>query len=89
MALTKEKKAEIIKEYGKAETNTGATETQIALMTQRINDLTEHLKLHVKDHSTRRGLLKLVGHRRRLLKYYKTNHLDQYRELIQKLGLRK
>ena len=89
MALTKEQRKEIIAEYGLSEKNTGSTEVQIALLTSRIKDLTEHFRTHKKDHNSRRGLLKLVGQRRRLLKYLMKRDLDKYRELIQKLGLRK
>jgi small subunit ribosomal protein S15 len=89
MGLTKEKKQEMVKEYGKSETDSGSAEVQIAILTTRIKELTEHLKTHKKDHSSRRGLLKLVGQRRRLLNYLKKNDLDAYRALIEKLGLRK
>ena len=89
MALTKEHRKEIIAEYGLSEKNTGSTEVQIALLTSRIKDLTEHFRTHKKDHNSRRGLLKLVGQRRRLLKYLMKKDLEKYRELIQKLGLRK
>jgi small subunit ribosomal protein S15 len=89
MGLTKEKKQEMIKEYGKGETDSGSTEVQIAILTTRVKELTEHLKTHKKDHSSRRGLLKLVGQRRRLLNYLKKKDLDAYRALIEKLGLRK
>ena len=83
---TKEK---IIKEYGKSEKDTGSTEVQVALLTQRINDLTDHLKVHKKDHHTRRGLLMLVGKRKRLLQYLENQDVERYRSLIDKLGLRK
>ena len=83
---TKEK---IIKEYGKSEKDTGSTEVQVALLTQRINDLTDHLKIHKKDHHTRRGLLMLVGKRKRLLQYLENQDVERYRSLIDKLGLRK
>ncbi|MDA9705896.1 30S ribosomal protein S15 [Acidimicrobiaceae bacterium] len=83
---TKEK---IIKEYGKSENDTGSTEVQVALLTQRINDLTDHLKIHKKDHHTRRGLLMLVGKRKRLLQYLENQDVERYRSLIDKLGLRK
>lgn len=89
MAITNEERKEIISEYGETEKDTGSTEVQIALLTKRIKDLTEHLKTHKKDHSSRRGLLKLVGQRRRLLKYLKKKDLDTYRALLEKLGLRK
>tara|TARA_Y100001933_G_scaffold146432_1_gene144947 strand:- start:3003 stop:3260 length:258 start_codon:yes stop_codon:yes gene_type:complete len=83
---TKEK---IIKEYGKSDKDTGSTEVQVALLTQRINDLTDHLKAHKKDHHTRRGLLMLVGKRKRLLQYLENQDVERYRSLIDKLGLRK
>ena len=83
---TKEK---IIKEYGKSENDNGSTEVQVALLTQRINDLTDHLKIHKKDHHTRRGLLMLVGKRKRLLQYLENQDVERYRSLIDKLGLRK
>ena len=83
---TKEK---IIKEYGKSEKDTGSTEVQVALLTQRINDLTDHLKVHKKDHHTRRGLLMLVGKRKRLLQYLENQDVERYRSIIDKLGLRK
>ena len=89
MALTKERKQEIIREYGENEKDTGSTEVQIALLTERIQELTEHLKQFKKDHSSRRGLLKLVGQRRNLLKYLKKTDLDRYREILKKLNLRK
>lgn len=88
MSLTKEVKSAIIAEYGKSETDSGSTEVQIALLTQRIRDLTEHLKIHKGDHHTRRGLLKLVGQRRRLSNYLKAKDIEGYRELIAKLGIR-
>lgn len=87
--LSKEKKQEIIKEFGKDEKDSGSTEVQIALITARIQDLTEHLRTFKKDHSSRRGLLKLVGHRRNLLKYLKKKDLESYRELLKRLNLRK
>jgi small subunit ribosomal protein S15 len=89
MSVTKETKQEIISKFGKNDKDSGATETQIALLTTRIQDLTEHLKSHPKDHSSRRGLLKLVGQRRRMLKYLQKKDLMKYRELIKELGLRK
>ena len=79
----------IIKEYGKSENDTGSTEVQVALLSQRINDLTDHLKIHKKDHHTRRGLLMLVGKRKRLLQYLENQDVERYRSLIDKLGLRK
>ncbi len=89
MALTKEKKAEIIKEFGLHEKDSGSAEVQIALITKRIQILTEHFKTHKKDHNSRRGLLKLVGQRRRLLNYLKKKDLEKYREILKKLNLRK
>lgn len=89
MSLAKEVKLELVKDFGKNETDTGKTEVQIALLTTRIKELTEHFKVHKKDHNSRRGLLKLVGQRRRLLKYLKGKDLEGYRALIKKLGLRK
>ena len=86
---TKERKLEIIKEYGKSEGDTGSPEVQVALLTERIRDLTEHLKVNKKDHHSRRGLLKMVGQRRGLLAYLKKNDIERYRALIEKLGLRK
>ncbi len=87
--ITKEKKAEIIAEYGKSAGDTGSPEVQIALLTARIADLTEHLKVHAKDHHSRRGLLMMVGQRRRLLAYLKDKDIERYRALIAKLGIRK
>lgn len=86
--ITTEKKAEIIKEYQLKEGD-AAPEVQIAILTYRINDLNEHLKVHKKDHHSRRGLLKMVGQRRNLLNYLKEKDLDRYRDLIARLGLRK
>ncbi|MBQ0079114.1 MAG: 30S ribosomal protein S15 [Eubacterium sp.] len=87
--ITKEMKEAIIKEYALKEGDTGSPEVQVALLTYRINDLNEHLKIHKKDHHSRRGLLKMVGQRRNLLGYLKTNDLERYRSLIARLGLRK
>jgi len=89
MALTKEDKARVVVEYGKSEKNTGSTETQVALLTERILYLTEHFKVHKKDTNSRRGLLKLVGQRRKLLKYLQRTDLSGYRSLIEKLNIRK
>mgnify|MGYP002716009321 FL=1 len=89
MALTAEKKADILKEYGLHETDTGSPEAQVALLTERINNLTEHLKFHKHDHHSRRGLLLLVGRRRSLLKYLRENDVERYRSLIARLGLRR
>ncbi len=88
MPLSKDVKARIVEEHGTREGDTGSTEVQIALLSRRIKDLTEHLKSHKSDHHTRRGLLKLVGQRRRLLNYLKKKDIERYRELIAKLGLR-
>ncbi len=89
MSIEKEKTAELIKIYGKSEKNTGASEAQVAILTERINRITEHLKTNKKDHSGRRGLLAMVSRRRRLLNYIKRNNFGEYQELIQKLGIRK
>ena len=89
MSLTVEKKREIVERFGKDANDTGSTEVQIALLTERINHLTEHLRDHKKDHYSRRGLLMLVGQRRRFLKYLQKKDLDRYRSLIQELGLRR
>lgn len=88
MALDKELKTNIIDEHKVHDSDTGSPEVQIAILTRRINDLTQHLKEHKKDHHSRRGLLKMVGHRRRLLNYLKNKNIERYRELIAKLGLR-
>ncbi len=87
--VSKEQKAEIIKEYGRSENDTGSPEVQIALLTARINDLTEHFKNNPKDHHSRRGLLKMVGQRRGLLAYLRRIDIERYRTLIERLGLRK
>jgi len=89
MPLTKERKTEIIKKYGKNENDTGSIEAQIAMLTTRISDLTGHLQTHKKDHHSRRGLLKLVGQRRRFLDYLKRRDIEKYRSLIQELGIRR
>ena len=89
MSITKERKEELVEKYGGSKENTGSTEAQIAIFTERINDLTDHLKDHGQDHASRRGLLKLVGKRRRLLNYLKNNDIEKYRELISELGIRK
>jgi len=89
MSVTAEHKQELVAKFGKAEGDTGSAEVQIALMTARINDLTEHLRTHSKDHHSRRGLLMIVGRRRRLLNYLQRNDLDSYRALVKELGLRK
>lgn len=87
--LETEKKKSIIVEHSRHEKDTGSSEVQVALLTERIKELTEHFKEHTKDHHSRRGLLKLVGRRRKLLDYIKSRNLDQYKELIAKLGIRK
>jgi small subunit ribosomal protein S15 len=89
MTLTKEKKAELIDRFGRGERDTGSAEVQIALMTERINELTEHLREHRKDHHSRRGLLMLVGRRRRLLRYLEQTDLERYRSVVAELGLRR
>ena len=88
MPLPKDVKSTIIAEYKRGETDTGSAEVQVALLTQRIRDLTEHLKMHKKDHHTRRGLLKLVGQRRRMLNYLKKVDIERYRAVIAQLGIR-
>ena len=87
--MTKEQKNEIIKEYATHEGDTGSPEVHIAVLTFRIKELTEHLKVHKKDHHSRRGLLKMVGHRRNLLAYVQKCDIQRYRDLIAKLGIRK
>lgn len=87
--MTKERKLELIQQYGRSEGDTGSPEVQIALLTERITHLTEHLKSHQKDHHSRRGLLMLVGQRRGLLNYLKSKDIEGYRALIEKLGIRK
>ena len=89
MSLTKENKGKIIDTYRIHPSDTGSPEVQIALLSERITYLTEHLKAHKKDHSSRRGLLKIVGKRRRLIDYLRTYNTDRYREVISKLGIRK
>ncbi|MEX0649007.1 MAG: 30S ribosomal protein S15 [Balneolaceae bacterium] len=89
MSITKEQKQDIIKKHGGSEENSGSAESQIAILTARINDLTGHLNDNKKDHSSRRGLLKMVGQRRRLLTYLKNTDIGKYRELIKELGIRK
>ena len=87
--MTQAEKTAIMAEYATHEGDTGSPEVQIAVLTKRINDLNEHLKIHKKDHHSRRGLLKMVGQRRNLLNYLKENDLERYRSLIARLGLRK
>ncbi|MCX6387096.1 MAG: 30S ribosomal protein S15 [Solirubrobacterales bacterium] len=89
MSLTSERKKELAAEYGSGPADVGSTKVQVAMLTERINELTEHLRGHKKDHSSRRGLLKLVGQRRRFLDYLKRNDLDGYRALVEQLGLRR
>jgi small subunit ribosomal protein S15 len=89
MSLTAEAKRDIVSKFGKSDDDTGSTEVQVALLTVRINHLTEHLREHKKDHHSRRGLLMLVGQRRRLLKYMQKTNLEGYRALIKELGLRR
>jgi len=89
MSLTVEAKQEIVAKHGRDQADTGSTEVQVALLTARINELTEHLREHRKDHHSRRGLLMLVGKRRRLLKYLARTDIDRYRALIAELGLRR
>lgn len=89
MSVADINKAEIVKEFARAEKDTGSPEVQVALLTARINELTEHFKTHVKDHHSRRGLLRMVSRRRKLLDYLKGRNPDAYRALIEKLGLRK
>ncbi len=89
MSLTKEEKLTIIEDFGASTTDTGRTEVQIALLTTRIKQLTEHFKVNKKDHNSRRGLLKLVGQRRRLLKYLQRTDIEKYRGILEKLALRK
>jgi small subunit ribosomal protein S15 len=89
MTLTADQKLEVVKQFGKSEGDTGSPEVQIALLTRRINHLTDHLREHKHDHHSRRGLLMLVGQRRRLLNYLMRKDVDRYRGLIQELGLRR
>ncbi len=89
MVLVKEKMSEIVSSYQLHDKDTGSPEVQVAILTERVNYLTEHLKTHQKDHTSRRGLLKLVGQRRRLLDYLKRTEFSRYKELIERLGIRK
>jgi small subunit ribosomal protein S15 len=89
MTVTAERKRELVSRFGRSDSDTGATEVQVALLTERINQLTEHLRGHSKDHHSRRGLLKLVGQRRRLLRYLQSANLESYRSLVKELGLRR
>ncbi len=88
LSISKEKTAELIKEYGKTDTDSGSAEVQVAILTERIRNLTEHLKVHKKDNHTRRGLMQLIGKRRGLLKHIKARNIDEYRDLIKRLGIR-
>ena len=87
--ISTEQKKEIIEKYGRGANDTGSPEVQIALLTARINDLQDHFKAHPKDHHSKRGLLKMVGHRRNLLAYLQKTDIERYRAIVQKLGLRK
>ena len=89
MTLTKEDKTQLIQEYRRGDADTGSSDVQIAVLSKRISDLTEHLKTHKTDHASRRGLLQLVGRRRRLLEYVRREDVERYRELIARLGLRR
>jgi small subunit ribosomal protein S15 len=89
MTVTQERTRELVEKFGSGATDTGKTEVQIALLTERINALTEHLRVHGKDHHSRRGLLMLVGRRRRFLNYLQRTDLERYRNLVRELGLRK
>jgi small subunit ribosomal protein S15 len=89
MTLTKDDKTQIIQEHARTTGDTGSAEVQIAILTRRITELTEHLKMHKQDHHSRRGLLKLVGRRRRLLEYLKREDIQRYRDIVAKLGLRR
>jgi small subunit ribosomal protein S15 len=89
MSLSPEKKQELIDKYGRTEGDTGSAEVQVALLTERINELTGHLRTHTKDHHSRRGLLMLVGKRRRLLRYLERSNVERYRALVADLGLRR
>jgi small subunit ribosomal protein S15 len=89
MSLTKDNKQKVIKEFGRTDSDTGSAEVQIALLTRRIEDLTGHFKSNPKDHNSRRGLLKMVGQRRKLLNYLKRKDIGKYREILEKLSLRK
>jgi small subunit ribosomal protein S15 len=89
VTMTKERKQEIIQKYKREENDTGSPEVQIALLTERINELTEHLKVHMKDNHSRRGLLKMVGKRRNLLNYLAKKDVQRYRDILEQLGLRK
>ena len=89
MSITAERKTELIKQFGESESDTGRAEVQIAILTERIKNLTEHSKFHKKDHNSRRGLLQLVGQRRKLLNYLSNRDIERYRSIVQELGLRR
>jgi small subunit ribosomal protein S15 len=89
MALLKEQKSQVIQDFRRGDDDTGSPEVQVAILSRRIQELTEHLKTHTKDHHSRRGLLQMVGKRRRLLDYLRREDINRYRELIQRLGLRR
>jgi small subunit ribosomal protein S15 len=89
MSVTAQRKRELVSKFGKGDTDTGSAEVQVALLTERINDLTEHLRAHAIDHHSRRGLLMMVGRRRRFLNYLQRSNLESYRSLVKELGLRK
>lgn len=89
MTLTKERKQELIGKFGRSDGDTGSAEVQVALLTERINELTQHLRSHGKDHHSRRGLLMMVGRRRRLLRYLERSDVERYRQLVGELGLRR
>ena len=89
MPLSRDQKLEVVKKFGRSEDDTGSPEVQIALLTEHISSLTEHSKAHAKDHHSRRGLIKMVGHRRRLLKYLRRTNVTKYSALIKELGLRR
>ncbi len=88
LSITKERTAELVKEFGRDEKDSGNSNVQVAILSERIRNLTEHLKSHPKDHHTRRGLMKLIGKRRSMLKYIKSRDIEEYRALIKKLGIR-
>jgi small subunit ribosomal protein S15 len=88
MSVTSDRKRELVGKFGRSENDTGSAEVQVALLTERINELTEHLRTHTKDHHSRRGLLMLVGKRRRLLRYLESSDVERYRSLVSELGLR-
>jgi small subunit ribosomal protein S15 len=88
MSVTAERKRELVDKFGRTENDTGSAEVQVALLTERINELTEHLRTHTKDHHSRRGLLMLVGKRRRILRYLESSDVERYRSLVSELGLR-